>query len=413
MRSKKNPSLSTKASNRKDLGLFTLQSQIFANKPMFKRPKLYEYKEPEKRWRVTFYVTSKKNGKLVRQEKICPSDKVTAAQKRKWAKDLIEEINEHLDAGHYYLDDIPKVVEEPVVLVDRTFKKAIEETIEFKQRQTQNKETKSTYNFYQKNLIEWAEENNFLDRKIEDFGVDQVFSLIKKMDVNIGPKTYNNYLAFFKSIFNTLIDQEIIKKNPFKALKKKKEVEPPNVPYNEAQKLKILTALSKIEDPTQLYYVKFMYYTLMRPVEVTRIKVFHIHEEKILVPGANSKTKNSEYVIITPGLKTLLRQLRIDLLPRNAYLFGRDGIGTHTQMANNYISRIHTPLLRALGFEEIFTLYSWKDTGACDLYNATKDIIFVSRQCRHKKIDMTMTYLRSMGLLNDMLNASKAPVLPI
>lgn len=413
MTKRKNPSLSTKASNRADLGLFTFQSQIIANKPMFKRPKLYEYKEPERCWRITYYVTSLKTNKLVRQEKPCPKDRVTLAQKRKWAKDLLEEINDLLDAGQHFLDDIPKVVEEPIRIVDRTFQQAIEEAIEFKKRQTQNEETKSTYNFYQRNLIEWAEENKFLDKNIEAFGVDQVFSLIKKMDVGIGPKTYNNYLSFFKSIFNNLIDKEIIKKNPFKALKKKKEVEPPNVPYNEAQKLKILSALNKIENPLQLYYVKFMYYTLMRPVEVTRIKVFHIHPEKILVPGANSKTKNSEYVVITPGLKKLLNDLKVENMPRNAYLFGRDGIGTHTQMANNYISRIHTPLLRALGFEEIFTLYSWKDTGACDLYNATKDIIFVSRQCRHKKIDMTMTYLRSMGLLNDMLNASRAPILPI
>lgn len=404
-----NPSLSTNPSKRSSLkGFFNLTGTDTA---MTHNITLLDCGgDLTKSWRISFYIYSNAQKKVIKKFMRVPAKFKTDQARRNWADQAIEKLKMEITKGKT-LDDVP----EPVIVPKRilVFEGAIIEAIEFKKRQTQKSDTKSTYNFYLRNLMDWGIENNFLERNIEDFATEHAFSLIRKMDVGIGAKTYNNYLSFFKAIFNTLIDQEIINKNPFKSIKKKKEIEPPNVPYNEAQKKKILFALNELENPLQLLYVKFMYYTLMRPVEVTKIKAFHVHAEKILVPGADSKTKSSDYVVITPGLKALLSQMKVENMPRNAYLFGRDGIGTQIQMASNYVSRIHTPILRALGFEDIFTLYSWKDTGACDLYNATKDIIFVSRQCRHSSIDMTMTYLRSMGLLNDMLNASKAPILPI
>lgn len=52
---------------------------------------------------------------------------------------------------------------------------------------------------------------------------------------------------------------------------------------------------------------------------------------------------------------------------------------------------------RKIGIRNECTFYSWKHTGVVDLYNLTKDPYTVMRQCRHKDLETTMRYLRSLG----------------
>ena len=53
------------------------------------------------------------------------------------------------------------------------------------------------------------------------------------------------------------------------------------------------------------------------------------------------------------------------------------------------------------------TLYSWKHTGAIKLYQATKDMKKVQRQCRHWSITETDNYLRDLGLFDHIRNWSE------
>ncbi len=49
-----------------------------------------------------------------------------------------------------------------------------------------------------------------------------------------------------------------------------------------------------------------------------------------------------------------------------------------------------------------YDLYGWKHTGVIALYQATKDVKLIQRQCRHSSLDQTDKYLRDLGLfLND------------
>ena len=64
----------------------------------------------------------------------------------------------------------------------------------------------------------------------------------------------------------------------------------------------------------------------------------------------------------------------------------------------DYITFKHRKLMNVIGIGLEKNLYSWKATGAADLYNATKDPYLVMSQCRHSDIKITMLYLRSLGL---------------
>lgn len=51
-----------------------------------------------------------------------------------------------------------------------------------------------------------------------------------------------------------------------------------------------------------------------------------------------------------------------------------------------------------MGVPSAYTLYSWKHTGCVAMYEKTKDIYLISRLCGHRSIEVTMNYLRSLGL---------------
>jgi len=129
--------------------------------------------------------------------------------------------------------------------------------------------------------------------------------------------------------------------------------------------------------------------------------------DKIQIVGSNSKNKKTQYVLVTEPLRKLLVAMNIKELPGDYYLFGGE-----KKLGEQYITKHHTAVLRRLGYGTDYTLYSWKDTGACDLYLATRDIEFVSRQCRHHSLDQTKIYLAGMGLLLDQKNINIAPSLP-
>jgi integrase len=90
----------------------------------------------------------------------------------------------------------------------------------------------------------------------------------------------------------------------------------------------------------------------------------------------------------------------LDLAPKNFYIFGRKNFSTCEQKLAtiNHLSGTHRRVARELKIGGEKSFYSWKHTGACALFNATKDPYLVMQQCRHSDIKITMIYLRSLGL---------------
>jgi len=55
-------------------------------------------------------------------------------------------------------------------------------------------------------------------------------------------------------------------------------------------------------------------------------------------------------------------------------------------------------LLNQLHIGKEKTLYSWKHTGGIDYYNVVKDPYPIMQQLRHHSLQITMIYLKSLGL---------------
>lgn len=208
-------------------------------------------------------------------------------------------------------------------------------------------------------------------------------------------------LIYFRSFFNAMVDREIIIKNPFKAIKKMPVETGKNVTFTEDEEIRLDKHIKK-NNIRLWYYKEFMYCAATRRTELTLIRVRDIQENAIVMHSCVSKNKKQESIMINQRLKSVIAMMELHKYSPDDFIFGRRLLTSDQQFMNpNHISTTHLNLCRDIGIRKECTLYSWKHTGAAKLYQLTKDPYRVMRHLRHHSLDMTLIYLRSIGLNAD------------
>lgn len=82
------------------------------------------------------------------------------------------------------------------------------------------------------------------------------------------------------------------------------------------------------------------------------------------------------------------------------FYFGKNGQPGAVPVKENYFSREYKPVLQELKLLGGQSFYSWKHTGVCKLYMKFKGPKMIMEQCRHSGLDITMHYLRDLGLFD-------------
>lgn len=122
----------------------------------------------------------------------------------------------------------------------------------------------------------------------------------------------------------------------------------------------------------------------------------------IVIPGENTKNKHQESVVIPNGLEKVINEMELHQYPADEFVFGRRLLTCSVQYKNpNWISTRHNDIVKKLKMDPEKGLYSWKHTGVCNYYNVMKDPYAIMRQLRHRDLNTTMIYLKSMGLIQN------------
>lgn len=325
----------------------------------------------------------------------------------------IKTLKERLQFAHQLQKSLQECLDEgwnPFIREEMPVKMySLKETIEYIQKikaATSRPKTIRTYKYIMGAFVAWLKEKNLTNANVKEFtsslAMEYMDTLITRKSYS--GRTYNDHLIILRTFFNAIVEREWISVNPFKAVKKKQTTIGRNLAYSEDEKEALRKVLYR-EDRWMYYLSQIMYYCFIRRTEMIRLKISDIDliNKTIVIRAEVSKNKCQESVVIPRGLEPILKEMRLEHYPEDYYLFGRHLFPSEKKYCNeNHVSSRHNKFLPKLNIDSEKGLYSWKHTGACAAYYATnKDIYSLMRQLRHRDLNTTMIYLKSLGLIQN------------
>ena len=363
----------------------------------------------KKRWYVEFWVWDIAKEKLERKVDYLPAKFKTAPERYGEAQRIKREIDQALINGAY-VDSSGRTQLEKKEPKPKGIWKAFEWFKEQHSKEVGDR-SRDAYSSFSNVFKEFLESRKLTDLALTRFDSEMVHAFLSYLmtERNVSNRTRNNYLIWLNTAFNYLVSRKVLEENPAKGIKKLRTSSSTHIPYSDTQAKKIKDHLRE-KDPQMFLFCAFIYYTLARPKEIQLLKVRDVRGNKLLISAKVkigkeekqlSKNHKSQYVTIPAGLQLLLEEYRIKEYNPDFFIFGNGGEPGPVPYSKHYSTKRYKPHIDALGFTGGQTLYSWKHTGAIKLYQATKDMKKVQRQCRHWSIMETDNYLRDLGMFDD------------
>lgn len=208
-------------------------------------------------------------------------------------------------------------------------------------------------------------------------------------------RSYNNTLKVMKAFFQWAVEHLYAKENPFagqKVLKKEPKIRilvPP-----EARR-QIAAHYARVR-PAMNIVCQLVYSSAIRPAEILRIQLKHIHLDRryIFIPGENAKNHRDRFATLTPSLVAMLKPVTERFGDPELYLVGKnENLDPDTQPVNkSYFQKSWERMRRATGLPKEMQLYSLRDTGLTDLLHAGVDPLSVQHHADHSSLAMQQIY---------------------
>lgn len=268
------------------------------------------------------------------------------------------------------------------------------------------KRTLEAYRYIVKLFSEWLTKGRLHNMYIDMLEPVHARSFMDFLQLKKGysGRTFNGHLTVLSTFCNEMTEREWIKKNPFRKIGKLPVGIGRNTAFTDREK-EMLKAHLLAGDLSMYYFTQFIYYCFIRRTELTRLKVGNIDWKNmtIIIPSDVSKNRKQESVVIPVGFAGLLKEMGLQALSPEWYIFGRHlkpGPIIYSNPA--HISTRHNTICRQLGIAKEKGLYSWKHSGVCALYPVLNgDIYALMRQLRHTELTTTQIYLKSLGLTDN------------
>tara|TARA_B100000678_G_scaffold264136_1_gene247463 strand:- start:32114 stop:33403 length:1290 start_codon:yes stop_codon:yes gene_type:complete len=278
--------------------------------------------------------------------------------------------------------------------------------------------TAKDYEFRTKVFSEWADKNGKSGLPLQKFGIDDFYQFMdyleldyknKKTGKRLSNTSIDNTKRVISALFSELKKKRLITNNFIKDIPKLKAEPLKNRPFSHSQIVKIKQYLEK-EDPYLIPFIAFLMYPLLRPIEVTRLRVKDLNTEDWIL-GVETKTEAFSYRKIIKKLQPVVEKMNIENCPGSYYLFtlhDRPGEWETKKEASKvtHFSNRFKKVKAALGFGEEYGLYSFRHTSIGDLYNefqkkglSEQEIIFkLMPITRHKSEGGLRNYLRNIKI---------------
>lgn len=373
--------------------------------------KIHDYKpaelvEGEYRWYIKYYQMDPASGKLKRFRETYNLNRIKSIrERRKKAKHIIIQINANLPkgwpygAGELYAPSIVDAIEVAKGIKCNTDRQRTIDTVV------------STCNVF----VEFLGKKHWLEMKAKDFGPKQAVAFLDYLVLGrkVGTNTYNNYISKMRWLFNELVQREYMPDNPFADIRKKKTTGKTRRAFSDQEKEAVIKKVAK-EDKWLLLGILLQYHCFIRPIELRRLR-FHMIDLAsglIRLSAAETKNRQSDQVTIPDVLLPVLRAFKLDQWNKRWLVFGKQ-LQPHATKScgRNSMNRRHRLVLEKLQEKgdlvdiKGLSFYSWKDTGAMDLFRKKVNPLEIMRQLRHKDLATTQLYCQSLYMINEEIKA--------
>lgn len=350
-------------------------------------------KEYEYCWYIEFYAYDPAEGRM-RRKRIKVNRFKNIKKRREYVRDVIKRIGTQLSRG--WNPWIAKDTEDLYI-----FEEALTRYEAYIEKMLANgyfrKETYEGYKSYIKILREYIKTKSPLyyvyqfDRHFCADFLDYVF-----IERNNGAQTRNNYLNFLRVFSGFLVDKGYLKSRPTDGIapisKRLFSKERTCIPLDVVGKI---ADYCKERDPYFLFACYLLYYSFIRPVEMTRLKVryFNLKDGTIILPADITKNRKTQTITLPKKVLAYGLELGVFSAPMDDFIFSLK-LRPGTEEIDPKLFRDHWEKLRkALGLRREWKFYSLKDTGITQMLK-TDGIksIEVRDQARHSSLAVTEIY---------------------
>ena len=314
----------------------------------------------------------------------------------RYAKKLIEHINQLLDAGKN------PFIDQENNKKYTTIDKALDFVIDFKNLYIR-KRTQHSFDSRMKILREWLEKKKFLQKFIFEFSEDMALDFMNSLipDRKISGRTFNNYLIDYRTFFNTLIKNKYIVTNPFRAVDKMPEQETDKRPFMDLEATAYFDFL-KEHDPDFYIVSLYTYYLALRPAEICRMKIsdFWLEKGVVVVPASKAKTKTKRIIPIAKPFLPLLKEYFRNK-PSGYYICSKGMIPGIQFEHSTRIAEHFRKIAKKLNIPEEVKFYSLKDTAADRLLERGFTLKTIRDLFGHSSIATTDKYIKKIRSMID------------
>ena len=351
-------------------------------------PKLHKGKE----WYVDFYARDPATNKM-RRKKYWIGSELRVSERVRRATEIINVISKQLMEGW-----------NPWVTTDLSrgyvlFDNCLERYLDYIDRMDRKK-TRQSYRSRVNILREFitSQVNPIKYAYQFDIGFCNDFMDWIYLDRESSPRTRNNYRGWLYGLAEFLIARKHINANPVEHIK----VMPEHEKYRKdltPEMLKQMSNYLRKNDKSFFLACLMQYYTLIRPGELSHLKIGDISLKKQTVFVSHEFSKNHKDAEV--GLNKIVIKLMLDLevfkKPDNYYLFGSDFKPSEERIGSDQFNKRWKVMRKALKWNDCYQFYSLKDSGIRDLANA-QGVVVARDQARHSDITTTNKYIQKHGV---------------
>jgi integrase len=337
---------------------------------------------PGKDARVEYYFL---DGEKWTRKRIRVNHIVSLSERKKYAKALVESLNDKLYSGWLPIEGSPsESLQKAIRFFTGNFLPEREDSVR-------------TYTSTISIFSQWAEMRGYLSKPCSLFSKKCALEFLGDMNVSkkLSARTYNNYLTLMRTVFNKLVEHQYCKENPFNDISKKRPKEKSRkvIPTHVLKSIKHWMSSNQ---PEMLLPIKLIFYCGLRPTELCRLKVENVLFDRNLIYIESDQAKDHEAAPISlPSHIVEDLATHVGNSKMSHYLFSGDNLKPGNKRYNaRGLAKKWDRMRRHLDLDPCYQLYSLKDSGAIAIAKNIDSPLELKDQFRHSSLDTTSIYIR-------------------